>query len=60
MKFLSEYVEQDRKAEIVYITAASSYKVTCFIKGEQVVSGYFDTEQHAENYAEEFVTGLQG
>jgi len=55
MMFRSEYMEGNRTAQVLWNMTTKKYSVYCFCCGQEAESEPFDTEQAAEDFAEDFV-----
>lgn len=55
MMYRSEYMQGSRTAQVLMNIATKKYLVYCFCCGEEARSDAFDSEQAAEDFAEDFV-----
>lgn len=55
MMYRSEYIEGQRTAQVLMNMTTKKYVVYCFCCGNEAESEPFDTEQAAEDFAEDFV-----
>jgi len=55
MQYLHEYREGNRTAQVLKNTTTNKFIVYCFCCGNEAESDPFDTEQQAEDWAEDFV-----
>ncbi len=55
IEYLHEYREGTRTAQVLKNTTTDKFVVYCFCCGNEAQSDPFDTEQDAENWAEDWV-----